>query len=238
MDDIISKRTMLGRLPALIWGRETGRAMLHVHGKMSRKEYAMNFARTAQKYGWQTVSFDLPGHGERTDVPCDVWHGMEDVRAAADAARGLWPEVGLFACSLGAYFCLRALNDLSFRTCLFQSPIIDMRWLIEQMMAWNHVTEEQLRLAGQVETPVETLSWAYRENVLANPITRWQAETHILYAGKDNLQPRSAMEDFIRRFGGTLEVSATSEHPFMAPGDERIVRRFAEHWLETREEHA
>ena len=37
---------------------------IHVHGKMSRKEYAEAFAEIAEKKGYQTISFDLPEHGE------------------------------------------------------------------------------------------------------------------------------------------------------------------------------
>lgn len=64
-------------IPAILWGRPSDRIYIHVHGKMSRKEYAESFAAIAEAKGYQTLSFDLPGHGERTNLACrcDVWNG-------------------------------------------------------------------------------------------------------------------------------------------------------------------
>lgn len=228
MAEVRCERVMMAGLPVLVWGEKSQRAFLHVHGKCSRKEYAADFAAIAQAHGWQTVSFDLPGHGERTDLPCDVWHGVADVAAMAAAVRERWPHRGLFACSLGAYFSLRALEKQPPERCLFQSPILDMGWLIGQMMAWSGVTEAQLAQAGRIETPIDTLDWAYRQDVLAHPITRWDAPTSILRAEGDRLQSLEVTESFARRFHCTLRVAPGCDHPFMAPGDEAVVRA----WLE------
>lgn len=60
-----AERCDIAGIPAVVWGDKSDRAYVYVHGKMSRKEYARDFARIARQKGFQTVSFDLPEHGER-----------------------------------------------------------------------------------------------------------------------------------------------------------------------------
>lgn len=52
-------------IPAIIWGDDADRAYIYVHGKMSQKEEAQDFAQKAAQRGYQVLSFDLPQHGER-----------------------------------------------------------------------------------------------------------------------------------------------------------------------------
>lgn len=118
-------------IPSILWGKPSSKLYIHVHGKMSKKEYAEQFAKIAESKGYQTLSFDLPEHGERTDSTyrCDVWNGIHDLNVIADYAFAKWEIVSLFACSLGAYFSLNSYTDRKFEKCLFQSPIVDMKWL-------------------------------------------------------------------------------------------------------------
>ena len=57
----------IGRIPAIIWGEPADRLYIYIHGKMGYKEEAEEFAHIACRKGWQVLSFDLPGHGERKD---------------------------------------------------------------------------------------------------------------------------------------------------------------------------
>ena len=211
-------------IPAILWGAPSDKVFLHVHGKMSRKEYAESFALLAQQRGWQTLSFDLPEHGERTDsARLDVWNGIRELGILADYAFGGWARVGLFACSLGAYFALNTYADRPFERCLFQSPIVDMQWLVKQMMLWNQVTEERLREEGEIDTPIDPLRWDYYQYILQHPVKRWPIPTAILYAMQDDLQPYDSIRAFTERFNCALTTAASSSHAFMAPGDDRIV---------------
>ena len=82
-----TQKFMLGDIPAILWGEDSNRVYVHVHGKMSRKEYAESFAAIAETKGYQTLSFDLPEHGERTDSKrCDVWNGVADLKTISDYA--------------------------------------------------------------------------------------------------------------------------------------------------------
>lgn len=144
-------------IPAIVWGEPSEKVYIHVHGKMSRKEYAQDFAEIAEKKGYQTISFDLPEHGERADCNCrcDIWNGIHDLNAIADYVFSKWNQAALYACSLGAFFSLHAYSDRKIEKCLFQSPIVDMEYLIRQMFLWFQVTEERLRTEKEIATPVE-----------------------------------------------------------------------------------
>ena len=225
---MIQQALRIGGIPAILWGRPSDRVYIHVHGKQSRKEYAEAFAALAEERGYQTLSFDLPRHGERQAeaTPCDIWHGVDDLRLIGAYVFPRWREVSLFACSLGACFSLHAWQDRPFRRCLFQSPIVDMDWLIRQMMDWFGVTEERLRQEREIPTPVDVLSWDYWQYIREHPIVRWDAPTAILYAGKDNLQSEDVIRGFAEAHGCRLTIAENSEHPFMAEGDGAIVRRW------------
>lgn len=215
-------------IPAILWGTASGKIYIYVHGKMSRKEYAESFAIAAEKKGYQTLSFDLPEHGERTDPAyrCDVWNGMHDLKGIADFVFGKWDRVSLCACSLGAYFSLNAYADKPFEKCLFQSPIVDMKWLVEHMMIWSGVTAKQLEEEKEIVADIDTLRWDYYQYIETHPIAKWPFATSILYGGKDNLQPLENLKTFADRFGCELTVSEQSEHPFMNPSDYDIVEQW------------
>lgn len=223
------QRITVGDIPAIIWGKDSPRVYLCVHGKMSSKEDFEGFARLAEQKGFQTLSFDLAQHGERSAdaVRCDIWSGIRDLTLMADFAFARWTEVNLYACSLGAYFSLNAFPDRSFGRCLFQSPIVDMKYLVGQMMIWFNVTEERLAREKEIDTPVDPLRWDYYSYILSHPIEKWPFPTHILYGGRDSMQSEEVIRGFARRFGCAVTLSPDSEHPFMSAGDAAVV----EQWL-------
>lgn len=215
----------LGNIPCILWGEPKEKIYIYVHGKQSRKEYAQPFAAIAGSKGYQTVSFDLPEHGERAgeSTRCDVWSGIHDLNVIADYVFSQWNDVSLFACSLGAYFSLNAYADKRIEKCLFQSPIVDMKWLVTHMMLWSGVSEQELREKKEIPTDIDLLRWDYYQYILENPVERWPFPTFILYGGKDNLQPIESLQAFCGKFEAELTVSENSEHPFMGKDDFEIV---------------
>ncbi|NBH36264.1 alpha/beta hydrolase [Clostridiaceae bacterium] len=147
-------RISIKDIPAIIWGEKSEKVYIYVHGKMSRKEYAEAFAEIAEKKGYQTLSFDLPEHGERTDGNdrCDIWNGIHDLNAVAEHVFLKWNHVFLYACSIGAYFSLHTYSERKIEKCLFQSPVVDMEYLIQQMFLWFQVTEERLCTEKEIAT--------------------------------------------------------------------------------------
>jgi len=117
---MITRRITVEGIPAIIWGERSDKVYLCVHGKMSSKEAAEYIALEAEKKGCQTISFDLPQHGERTaeERRCDIWNGVRDLNTVADYVFANWKDVSLFACSLGAYFSLHAYKERTFRKAL------------------------------------------------------------------------------------------------------------------------
>ena len=225
---ITKEKIIVDGIPAILWGKPSDKIYIHVHGKMSRKEYAEGFAEAAEAKGWQTLSFDLPEHGERRDKAhrCDVWNGVRDLNVIADQVFSGWDRVSLFACSLGAYFSLNAYTDRPFEKCLFQSPVVDMEWLVRHMMLWSDVSEEELREKQEIVTEIDTLRWDYYQYIISHPITSWEIPTTILYGGRDNLQPIESIRSFAKKFDARLTISEQSEHPFMAAEDQKTVDKW------------
>ena len=217
-------------IPIIIWGEASEKVYIYVHGKMSRKEYAEAFAEIAEKKGYQTISFDLPEHGERTNdiYRCDIWSGMHDLNVIADYVFSKWNRVFLYACSLGVYFSLHTYSDRKIEKCLFQSPVVDMEYLIQQMFLWFQVTEERLCIEKEIPTPVDTLRWDYYQYVKEHPICDWEIPTAILYGGNDNMQSAEVIQKFVGKYLCDLTISQDSEHAFMQERDRNIVEK----WLE------
>lgn len=227
------KRMDISGIPALVWGEPSEEVCLCVHGKLSCKEAAEGIAQIESARGIQTLSFDLPQHGERKHEHrrCDIWNGIHDLTLVGDYAFANWRKVSLYACSLGAFFSLHAYAERRFEKCLFQSPVLDMEYLIRQMFSWFGISEEQLKAAREIETPIDLMSWDYFQYVLAHPITRWNTPTSILYGMKDDLQSLEVIQSFANRFGCRVTLAENSEHPFMKETDLPIVRRWLEEHL-------
>ncbi|MCI5873199.1 MAG: alpha/beta hydrolase [Clostridiales bacterium] len=228
---MLANKIKINNIPALVWGEKSDKVYLCVHGKMSSKESAETVAKIAEEKGYQAISFDLPRHGERVDedARCDIWNGMHDLSIIADYVWENWKEVSLYACSLGAYFSLNTYGNRNIRKCLFQSPIVDMEYLIWQMMRWFDVSEERLSREKEIDTPIDTMTWDYYQYVKAHPIQEWDIPTCVLFGGKDNLQSLEVIKKFADKFHCSLTVAENSEHPFMGEGDAQIVNRWLKH---------
>lgn len=218
----------IGKIPVIIWGTKSDKAYIYVHGKMSDKESAETFARIAENKGYQTISFDLPEHGERKseNYRCDIWNGISDLHQISSYTFANWKSVSLFACSLGAYFSLQAYKDITFEKCFFLSPIVNMEYLTQNMFLWFHITEEMLYTKREIPTPIDTLSWDYYQYVKKNPVTSWNNPTYILYGGKDNLQSLQVIENFAKSNPVSLTISEQSEHSFMGDGDDEVIKNW------------
>ena len=211
------KHILVQEIPAALYGDSSESLFLHIHGKKGCKEEAAHFAEIVCPKGYQVLSIDLPGHGERTGemerfVP---WEVVPELQAVYGFARQRWKKISLYANSIGAYFSLLAFREFKLEKSLFVSPILDMEKLIRDMMGWAGVTQEQLHQAGEIPTTFgETLSWKYLTYAAENRITKWDSFTAILYAGQDHLTAWETVEDFARRFGCTVTVMENGEHWF------------------------
>ena len=155
------KHITVQEIPAVLYGDSSEKLFLYIHGKMGCKEVASRFAEIVCPKGYQVLSMDLPGHGERADemerfVP---WEVVPELQAVYGFARQRWETISLYANSIGAYFSLLAYREAKLEKSLFVSAILDMEKLIRDMMGWAGVTQEQLKAAGEIPTAFgETLS--------------------------------------------------------------------------------
>ena len=211
------KHILVQEIPAVLYGDSSEKLFLYIHGKMGCKEEASLFAEIVCARGYQVLSMDLPGHGERVGemerfVP---WEVVPELQAVYGSAQQRWEKISLYANSIGAYFSLLAFREAKLEKSLFVSPILDMEKLIRDMMGWAGVTQEQLMEAGEIPTAFgEALSWKYLTYGLEHRIAKWDSPTAILYAGQDHLTARKTVEEFARRFGCTVTIMENGEHWF------------------------
>ncbi|MDY4509033.1 MAG: alpha/beta hydrolase [Candidatus Faecousia sp.] len=137
------ERCLIQSIPAILYGDSSENLFLYIHGKMGRKEEAAHLAEIVYPMGYQVLSIDLPGHGERTGemerfVP---WKVVPELQAVYANTQKRWKKISLYANSIGAYFSLLALRDAKSEKSLFVSPILDMEKLIRDMMGWAGVTQ-------------------------------------------------------------------------------------------------
>ncbi len=118
----------IGGIPAILWGEESSSLFIYVHGKGSAKEEAAEFAEIVGEYGFQTLSFDLPGCGVRGNIcsackvePCELEYAVRDLGIIREYAESRSCELSLFAKD-HAEFCLEAFKCGGFERCIFVSP--------------------------------------------------------------------------------------------------------------------
>ncbi|GAA0127148.1 alpha/beta hydrolase [Clostridium sp. ATCC 25772] len=209
----------ISNIPAILWGKNSEKLFIAVHGNMSNKEDVVIqiLAEEALKKGYQVLSFDLPEHGERKNesTPCKVQFCVSDLSIIMNYAKEHWKEVNLFACSMGAYFSLLEYKNDILRKALFLSPVVNMERIIENMMRWFNITPERLQKEMIIETPIgQKLYWDYFCYVKQHPINTWNVNTDIMYGAKDELCEFETINYFIKKYHCELEVVDEAEHYF------------------------
>lgn len=218
---------LIEHIPAVIYGEESDKVYLFVHGQSGCKEEGAAFADIACPMGYQVLAIDLPEHGERCGEVggFNPWTAVPEVQAVFSYMKSRWGEIGLRANSIGAHFSMLALGGETLRKALFVSPIVDMERLVTDMMGWAGATEEQLRERGEIATDFgQTLSWKYLIWERRHPIQNWNSSTAILYAGQDNMTGRETVERFVDSHAAALTVMESGEHWFHTPEQLAVLR--------------
>ncbi len=229
-----TKRIKINDIPSIIWGEKSNKVYIAVHGNMSNKEDQVIkiLAEKVVSKGYQLLSFDLPEHGERKDDKdylCKVQNCFKDLKQVIEYAKKHYDEIYLWACSMGAYYSLVSYKDEDIKQCLFLSPVVNMKVIIDNMMLLSSVTEKELKEKQEIKTDFgQTLYWDYYKFVKENPIVSWNKNTYILYGNKDNLQEEKIIKDFCSKFNCELSVLETGEHFFHT--EEQL--EFYRNWLD------
>ena len=219
---MIKQNLLIKDIPAIIWGEKSEKLIVAVHGNMSSKSDApiVILAEEAVSLGYQVLSFDLPQHGDRKhqQTLCKVQNSVQDLRKIMDFASMHSPEVSLFACSMGAYFSLLAYKDIALKHSLFLSPVVDMKRIIDNMMAWFQISKERLQAELTIPTPVgQQLYWDYYCYTIDNPIISWTIPTAMLYGEADSICEFEVVSAFASKFNCSLEIMERGEHYFHTP---------------------
>ena len=107
------------------------------------------------------------------------------------------------------------IKDEKIKQCLFLSPVVNMKIIIDNMMLWSNTTEEELMKKKEIKTDFgQTLYWDYYLYVKEKPITNWNKKTYILYGNKDNMQNEETIKSFSDKFNCELTILEDGEHYF------------------------
>lgn len=155
---MVRQNFQIENIPAILWGNKSDKLFIAVHGNLSNKadDAIILLAEEVAAAGYQTLSFDLPRHGDRKDITdaCTVQNCVRDLNKVMTCAKSLSNDISLFACSMGAYFSLLEYKNEPFRQCLFLSPVVNMERIINNMMKVFNVSEKRLREEKEIPTPI------------------------------------------------------------------------------------
>ena len=207
-------------IPAIIWGDNSSKIFIAMHGNMSNKEDELIsiLADVLNSKGYHLISFDLPEHGERKenhDYLCNAQNCIADLEKVYDYVLKNYDDINIWACSMSAYFSLIALKDKKINKAIFLSPIIDMHTLIKKMMGWANVTEEELKDKKIISTSFgTTFYWDYYSFTKDNIVNNWRVSTDIICGDKDDMQDHSLLINFTDKYDCNLYTLKDGEHYF------------------------
>ena len=191
--------------------------VIYVHGKGGSAEEAGHYRALFP-------DAEVVGFAYRAQTP---WEAKEEFPPFFEKQRSRCGRLTLIANSIGAFFCLSSLDEALVDRAFFISPMVDMEKLIDNMMLWANVTEQELAERREIPTQFgETLSWAYLTYVREHPIS-WRVPTRILYGAHDNLTSFETVSAFAKQAGAALTVMPGGEHWFHT--DEQL--QFLDRWI-------
>lgn len=182
----------------------SNKTVIYIHGKGGNIDEAEHYKTLFQ-------NCDIIGFDYKSQTP---WEAKEEFAGFFDKLSKQYKTVILVANSIGAYFAMNSLSDKRIEKAFFISPIVDMKKLIEDMMLYENISENELQRKGKINTSFgQTLSFKYLTYVRENPIN-WTIPTHILYGEKDNLTSKDTITEFAKKINATLTVMENGEHWF------------------------
>ena len=180
------------------------KVVLYVHGKGGS-------AAEAKFYEDIFTECAVFGFDYKAETP---WESIGEFQAEAKSLLAEYDGIILVANSIGAYFSLLSLADMTIEKAYFISPIANMEKLILDMMQWSGVTEDELQEKGVIATEFgEDLSWEYLTWVSSHPVS-WHIPTEILYGSEDKLQSVNTIKAFADDIGAGLTIMEQGEHWF------------------------
>ncbi|QLQ16700.1 MAG: alpha/beta hydrolase [Micropruina sp.] len=213
----------LGSLRPTLWGDSAGGLVVTAHGKQSHQGDAdVRAAVThAVARGEQALTWDLPGHGARPGTPadCRITDAATKLSEIWDWASNNFDSLTVFATSMGAYLTLVTAPQDRLDRAEFLSTVVDMKGLVEGLMAAVGVSGDELRARGRVETPDEPLEWDQFDFTTTHQVGQWKVPTRILRGEEDDVVAEQSIRHFCARLGADLTVVPGAAHYFHTPAD-------------------
>lgn len=103
----------IGDIPAILYGSQSEKIFLFVHGQNGNKEEAWHFGEIVSEKGWQVLSIDLPEHGERKQETGKFfpWVVVPELQQVWAWMAIHWRQIALRADSIGAWFSMLAFGE-------------------------------------------------------------------------------------------------------------------------------
>lgn len=197
------------------------KAVLYIHGKGGTPQ-------ECEHYRGLFPDDDVIGVAYRSNTP---WEAKEELQPLVKETAEKYDGIVLVAVSIGAYFAMMADVAPWIDRAYFISPVVDMERLIEDMMAWAAVSEDDLLKKGVVHTAFgEDLSYTYLDFVRRHPL-RWDVPTRILYGSEDALTDIATMRAFAETNNAALTVMIGGEHWFHT--EEQL--QYLDDWIKSKE---
>ena len=216
------------KTPAVVYGGASDKGFIYVHGQGGNKEEGERFSLIAEKFGYQTLSVDLPEHGGRTDgAKFEPWFVTDELEKVIDYAEKKWNYICVRAVSIGSWFSLLSFKNRRIEKCLFSSPLVDMENMICSMMKLAGVSEDELKEKQEIKTQFgQTLSWRYLCYARENRVHALCRDTSVLYAKNDELIPFETVEKFVDDNKCSLTLIEKGEHWLHTADDLKLVEKW------------
>ena len=193
--------------------------VVYIHGKGGSVEETYYYKK------FFNDDYDVIGFDYKSELP---WEAKDEFQKYFTDISSKYDRVILIANSIGAYFSLISLSEISIEKAMLISPIVDMESIILNMMKCENVTEDELMLEKEIETSFgEFLSWEYLSYIRKNTI-HWDIQTNILFADNDNMTSLDSMINFTKKINADLTIMENGEHWFHT--EEQM--RFLDNWFE------
>lgn len=103
--DGTEEKVEIAGIPTVIYGKESQKVFLFVHGQGGRKEEGKRFAQVVERLGYQVLAMDLPQHGARADSTLFLpWEVIPELQTLYRYATERWNKISLRTTSIGTYF--------------------------------------------------------------------------------------------------------------------------------------
>lgn len=196
-------------------------AVLYIHGKGGNVNEAEHYKKIFPDC--DVIGLDYKNFTPKENAE-EIFHAVKNLKSR-------YEKIILVANSIGAFFAMNAGIDAEIFKAYFISPIVNMERLIENLMAQENISEEELKRRGEIQTSFgENLSWKYFSYVKENPL-RWNVPTKILYGEKDFITSLETLMEFAEKNNFDVTIMKNGEHWFHT--EEQM--NFLDNWIKNLE---